>query len=150
MNYFGKKIRSTITDKDELEIQLLKQAILAAIKNGYSVEYRERYLLYKYSEDFVVNKTQDLSANVTFKGFQAGAAVDHYIALFISEDNCDIGVVTFRAPDGVGVWWKNLRKNCCLADICDIVRFSHKFALLVHEDTEDSYDSSEASHHASE
>lgn len=115
----NRKFRSSITSTEELEIVLLKQCVLATLAGGYAVSYKLRCFIYPFEGEFVVNKTEDLAANVAFREGQLGSAVDFFIDSFIHEANCDLGNVLFHREDpaGVATSWTTLNNHCGISNL---------------------------------
>jgi len=151
MKYHNKKVRSAVTDTDELEILLLKQSIQVALQSGCFVRYRERYMVYSYDEGYIVNKLPAENAYVSFKGTQLTAAVDSFVDMFINEDMCNLNQVIFDAPSGAGVQWSTVRRNASLEDLLDHNHFAIRLSLLTYEFRHENANvSPKDSHHDSE
>lgn len=132
MKFFNKKIRSTISDNVELEILLVKQALRSALMAGHSASYRERFYIYLYQDSVVVNKSEDLSANITFKAHQQALAVDKFIEQFLQEANCSLDDIVFhRNPDEVGVVWRTVKKGLALSDLLDPLMLTMRLTKLL-------------------
>ena len=110
----NRKFRSSITEERELEIVLLKQCILATIETEYAVSYSDRYYLYHHEGEIIVNKKEDMAANIPFKQGQAGQAVDFFVDLFIYEANVALDKVLFHREDvaGAATPWSTLQRFC--------------------------------------
>lgn len=117
----NRKFNAAITDSQVLEITLLKQCVLSALRGGYAMSYNDRYFLYPYEEGFVVNKAEDMAANIPFRAKQCGDAVNFFVDLFIHESNVDLAKVVFHRGDlsAVAAPWSTLKRFCGISNLLE-------------------------------
>jgi hypothetical protein len=115
MQHWGKKLRSAVTNADEIEMLLLKQIVVVALSQKLSVSYNDRFYLHPAEDGYAISKSDDWAASVYFKSGQLGSACDKFIEQFVAEANFDpAGILVRSTVDGPGTPWKAIRRGIYL------------------------------------
>lgn len=133
MRFHNKKLRSVISDNIELDVLLVKQAVLNAVSAGCTVVYPSGYALFSTDKGVFIHKTL-VNTYIEYLPQQTAPAVDKYFELFLNEDSCDLAQLRFctKASD-VGVRWAVLKRRLNIQDLLTKKAVLHILELLINE-----------------
>ena len=117
MNYFGKPIRKTILDADEVELLTLKFICARLLEYDVALAYKQRLFLHRTGPDLILNRAGDSDATLVMRRHVTGKGVDAFFSTFLYEELATLDDVTFHYPDisEGGVSWGFLKKHLNLA-----------------------------------
>lgn len=134
MRYHNKKIRTVVSDAAELDVLLVKQAVLNAVGSGCMVEYPSGYAIFTADNGEVFIQKTLAEAYITYTPHQLPASVDKFFEMFINEDSCDLGQLKFCVnPSDIGVRWTVLKRRLNIQDLLTERAVRHVVALLINE-----------------
>ena len=117
MSYFGKSLRKTTLDVEDIELGMLKYICAHLLEFKVSLGYKQRLFLRSEDSLLILNREGDPNSTVTMKDKWTKKATDAFFATFLQEQRVNLDDVTFHYPSITesGVSWGFLKRQLPLA-----------------------------------